>query len=152
MKKSQKKNSILPIELIPLDEFISTILYYLSERDDRGLLQGELTPRIDEETGLPIWRGYVWDGSKHLHWLRGDSPSGYLETHSLERPKDDGPIKWKLSETEGVGKPLQLEAARRAAGLPNATIEELSDVEALEARYYELLAEIEDQGKETSSL
>jgi hypothetical protein len=113
MKKSEKKNSILPIELIPLDEFISTIKYYLSERDDRGLLQGELTPRIDEETGLPIWRGYVW---------------------------------------EGVGKPLQLEAARRAAGLPNATIEELSDVEALEARYYELLKEIEDQRKETSSL
>ena len=148
MKKSEKKK----IELIPLKEFISTIKYYLSERDHRGLLKGELAPRIDEKTGLPIWRAYVWDGSKHLHFLLGDSPGGYLVKHSLERPANDGPIEWLLSETEGVGKPLQLEAARRAAGLPNATIEELSDVEAMEARYYQLLAEIEDQGKETSSL
>ena len=148
MKKSAKKK----IELIPLEEFISRIKYYLSERDHRGLLKGELAPRIDEKTGLPIWRAYVYDGSKHLHFLVGDSPGGYFVKHSLERPKDDGPIKWLLSETEGVGKPLQLEAARRTAGLPNATIEELSDVEAMEARYYELLAEIEDQAKETSSL
>ena len=139
MKKSENKK----IELIPLKEFISEILYYLSERDHRGLLEGELTPRIDEKTGLPIWRGHVWDENKNLHWLRGDSPGGYLEKYSLESPKEDGPIKWLLSETEGVGKPLQLEAARKAAGLPNATVEELSDVEALEARYYELLAEIE---------
>ena len=136
-----KKN----IEIIPLDEFIQEVLYYVSERDDRGLLKGEKAPKLHEETGLPIWRAYVYDGSKHLHWLRGNSPSGYLEEYSQERPKDNGPVKWESVIRVGEGKPLQLGPARMLTGWPQATVEQLSDTKALEARYYEYLENLEDK-------
>jgi hypothetical protein len=118
--------------------YLSNTTYLASDRDHWGLRVGEIR-KITTRDGLHLWEPKVVDGLGNTH-----SVSGMGDVKALGRPKNDGDITYIARCRVGEGKTPDLEAARRAANWPEATLEQLQSKEALTARLGGLLAEFRE--------
>lgn len=118
--------------------YVANTTYHASDRDHRGLLQGEKKQLVNGRTKQPVWQIAVRNGEgaeiKRLSEWRDSS----------EKPRETLTADWEPVWIVGEGKPRDLEAARRVAVWPEATDEDLTGPglnERLEARLPGLLAE-----------
>ena len=118
--------------------YIANTTYLASDRDHWGLKAGEVQ-KIKTRDGLYLWEPKVLDEQCNSH-----SIVGMRDIKALERPANDGDITYIPRCRVGEGKTPDLEAARRAANWPDATLEQLQSKEALTARLDGLLAEFRE--------
>lgn len=115
--------------------YLANTTYLASDRDHWGLRAGEIR-KITTKDGLHLWEPKVVDGLGNTH-----SVLGMRDVKALDRPEDDGDITYIARCRVGEGKTPDLEAARRAANWPDATLEQLQSKKALSARLDGLLSE-----------
>jgi len=115
--------------------YIANTTYLASDRDHWGLKVGEVQ-NIKTRDGLYLWEPKVLDGQCNSHNI-----VGMRAIKALERPVNNGDITYIRRCRVGKGKTPDLEAARRAANWPDATLEQLQSEEALTAKLNNLLAE-----------
>jgi len=118
--------------------YIANTTYLASDRDHWGLKAGEVQ-KIKTRDGLYLWEPVVMNSQCDKH-----SIIGLRDIKALEQPANDGDIKYFPRYRVGEGKTPDLEAARRAANWPDATLEQLQSKEALTARLGSLLAEFRE--------
>jgi len=119
--------------------YISNTLYHSSGRDRFGLLAGE---KAQQKTiaGVPLWslvaviNGEIW-------YCKVEGVPDQLA--SVEQPADPAPsLTYKPQCRIGVGRAIDIDAARNTAVWPTATLEQLQSKEALQARLPQLLADM----------
>ena len=115
--------------------YIANTTYLASDRDHWGLKAGEVQ-NIKTRDGLYLWEPKVLDEQ-----CNGHNIVGMRAIKALERPAKNGDITYIRRCRVGEGSTPDLEAARRAANWPDATLEQLQSEEALTARLDGLLAE-----------
>ena len=118
--------------------YIANTTYFASDRDCWGLKAGEVQ-KIKTRDGLHLWEPKVIDGLGNTHSILGMS-----DVKALEKPEDNGSITYVACCRVGEGKSPDIEAARRTAVWPDATLEQLQSKEALTARLEGLLAEFRE--------
>lgn len=116
--------------------YVANSIYFASDRDCHGLLKGESKQIKSGKTDLPWWElvAFDKDGKEiSIYSLRGNKDS-------LEKPVLDYTFEYRPWCRIGEGKTPDLEAARRSAIWPDATLEDFTK-EKLEARLPNLIAE-----------
>lgn len=106
--------------------YIGNTLYHANDKDHNGLRKGEFRQFRNK------------DGS--LAWILKDLPPELKHIDANECPKPLV-IEYEAWGTQGEGKEIDIEAARRSALWPEATLSDLQSKEALEARLPGLMAE-----------
>lgn len=115
--------------------YIANSLYHASERDHNGLLKGEKKQIRNGKTGLLCWTQVAIDKN-----------GNEVELYKLEKYQDSETqpesenltIEWRPLWKIGEGKASDLDAARKSACWPDASLEDFTK-EKLEARLPELL-------------
>jgi uncharacterized protein Usg len=116
--------------------YVANTTYLAGDTDYNGLREGEKRQLRNGRTGLPVWEAVVLDGNGEARTVPGFS---WFDAETA--PEADGDIQWRPVWIEGEGKEPELEAARRTAIWPDATLEQLRDKKALEARLPALMKE-----------
>lgn len=116
--------------------YVGNTIYHAGDTDHRGLRKGEVRQLRNGRTGQPVWEAIVRDSDGIYHKVQG---MPWLD--SDVKPDRNGNIEYIPVNLTGDGKTPDLDAARRCAVWPDATLEQLRDKDALLARLPALLAE-----------
>jgi hypothetical protein len=116
--------------------YVANTVYHASDTDYRGLHKGEKRQLANGKSGLPVWESVVKDANGEYH-----KTSKYNWRDSKDCPESGGNIEWRPVWIVGDGKERDINAARRTAIWPDATLEQLLDKKALAARLPKLLEE-----------
>lgn len=108
--------------------YIANTLYLASDKDCYGLKKGEKRQIRNGKTGKLCW---ILDSDSRLE--------KYVDSDT--NPTGSVILKYSPLYRIGEGKELDLDAARRYAVCPDATIEQLQSKEALQARLPALMKE-----------
>lgn len=108
--------------------YISNTTYHASDKDYHGLRKGEERQLRYVKTGLLCWK--LDDEIKIEKYVDAE-----------KCPTQTVTLRYKAWTRIGEGKTQDLEAARRCAIWPDATLEQLQDKKALEARLPDLIKE-----------
>lgn len=120
--------------------YIGNTTYHASDKDHNGLRKGEKRQIINGRSKKPSWQlAAVIDGQEHP--IRISGYENYID--SDEKPENiTESIQYVPWCRVGEGKEANLEAARNCAVWPEATLEQLQDKEALEARLPALMEQM----------
>lgn len=123
--------------------YVANAVYFASNRDHNGLLEGEKRQIINGKSKLPAWQLVAIDASG------AEIPLYSLEKYvdAAEMPSVPYTLEYRPLCRVGEGKARDFGAARRAAVWPEATDEQLSADKAeltamLNARLPEVIAEL----------
>lgn len=121
--------------------YIANTVYHASNRDHRGLLEGEKRHLKNGRTGQPVWQRVVRNEAGETVSI---SSSAWVD--SEERPTEKLTADWEPVWIVGEGKARELDHARSSAVWPEATDEQLcvpkEELEAaLQARLPALMAD-----------
>lgn len=110
--------------------YLANTLYLAGDKDCWGLKKGEVRQLIDPKTGLAYWK---------LTETSGKDLEKYV--HTKTRPTTKKVLEYVPWTRTGEGNEPNIEAARRSAVWPDATLEQLQDSKTLEARLVGLMEE-----------
>lgn len=117
--------------------YIANAMHHASDKDCWGLREGEKRQIVNGRTGLAVWHLVAIDANGEevmLHDL-----DKYID--AVEAPDCPYRLEYRPCCLVGEGKPVDLDAARSCAVWPDATLEQLQDKDALEARLPALMEE-----------
>jgi len=116
--------------------YLANTLYNASDRDCNGLAKGEAKQIVNGRTKQPVWECVAVDSAGKPHTVKGTS---WKDADT--QPESDGCLSWAPVIRIGKGKEPSLGSARASAIWPDATLEQLQDKAALEARLPGLMSE-----------
>lgn len=120
--------------------YIANTMYHASDRDCNGLRKGERKQIISGRTGFPCWQlQTLIDGQ--CRDVRIDGYKCQIDCKADDLPVAPEGMFWGKWCRVGEGKEPDLKAARSCAIWDDATIDQLRDREALEARLPTLIDE-----------